>query len=1118
MRKLSGKILFAAHDLERFLGCSHSTFLDLRNLEEPLPKSEDDEQLRLLKEKGLEHERNWLESRKVQGRLVIEVPNNVSLEERVGLTLDAIEKGSDIIYQAALHSGKWHGYADFLRRNDTADATRPVYEVLDTKLSHTATPSHVIQLCVYTELLAEAQGCTPASMYVVLGDEREAAFRFEDFAHYFRIARQRFEAFVANPPRDSYPEPCRACDRCRWRELCAEQWEGDNHLSLVANIQRSQIQKLNAAGITTVRALSELPRDTAIPKLPGETFARLRSQALLQTAKLDTGENRVEVLPVEEGRGFNRLPKPDSGDLFLDFEGDPLFPDGLEYLMGLYFVESGAPAFKPFWGHSHDEECGAFKDLMDFFKEHLRSHPDAHIYHYNHYEETAIKRLASGYGTREDFVDDLLRSRKLVDLYKVVRESIRVSESRYSIKNLETFYMESRGGGVKTAGDSIVVYEKWRETGNDALLREIAEYNEEDCRSTALLRDWLLTLRPSDLPWPDLSGGESRGQKSEAREEVEEMLSGCARRLKQNASEEDLPVRELTINLMGFHRREEKPQWWAMFDRQGRTDEELIEDAECLGGLRQDRRSPPFPEKKSMVFTFSFPPQDYKFQVGDSCKISDTLETAGNIFSLDPETGIVQIKRGAGKGDLPYRLSIIPAGPITTAVLRDAVCRFANNLASDTGKYPAIRSLLKREIPAIKDHPAGTPIIHGPEKQLEETFSAVERMCESYMFIQGPPGSGKTYTSSHVIVDLMRAGKKVGVASNSHKAINNLLTAVEKRAKECRFSFRGVKKSGENPDSFCNGRFVTDVTDAKQVDLGADLIAGTAWLFARPELDQVLDYLFVDEAGQVSLANIVAMGLSTRNIVLVGDQMQLAQPIQGVHPGESGLSVLDYLLQGAATIAPERGIFLEKTWRMHGDVCRFISEVVYDGRLHPEPGNRNQRLLLRDDAHPALAASGIRFVPIDHESCSQKSEEEGRVLREIYESLLKQNYSAREGKEYTFRMDNILVVTPYNVQVNYLKSILPEGARVGTVDKFQGQEAEAVLISMVTSSAEDLPRNIEFLYSKNRLNVAISRARCLAVILANPRLLEIPCQTVEQMQLVNTLCRAAACHLAVEKA
>jgi superfamily I DNA and/or RNA helicase len=295
------------------------------------------------------------------------------------------------------------------------------------------------------------------------------------------------------------------------------------------------------------------------------------------------------------------------------------------------------------------------------------------------------------------------------------------------------------------------------------------------------------------------------------------------------------------------------------------------------------------------------------------------------------------------------------------------------------------------------------------------------------------------------------------------------------------------------------------------MDLNSSLIAGTAWLFARDEFDEVLDYLFIDEAGQVSLANLVAMGLSAKNIVLVGDQMQLGQPIQGVHPGLSGMSILDYLLEGEATIPADRGIFLSTTWRMHENVCRFISDAVYDGRLHPEKDNQNQSLILSKSAHDSLRENGIRFIKADHEGCSQRSEVEGEIVRDLLSSLLEQRYRDRDGKVNFIGLENVLVVTPYNVQVNYLKSILPEGAQVGTVDKFQGQEAEVVIISMVTSSSEDLPRNIEFLYSKNRLNVAISRARTLAIIVANPNLLEIPCQTVEQMQLVNTLCWANDC-------
>lgn len=378
------------------------------------------------------------------------------------------------------------------------------------------------------------------------------------------------------------------------------------------------------------------------------------------------------------------------------------------------------------------------------------------------------------------------------------------------------------------------------------------------------------------------------------------------------------------------------------------------------------------------------------------------------------------------------------------------------------------------------------------------------------MLVQGPPGAGKTFTAARAIVELLKRGKRIGVSSNSHKAINTLLNELETVAKERKVSFRGVKKSSDDDHRF-DGELIEDVTENEDVFAGDyDLIAGTAWLFARNELDQALDYLFIDEAGQVSLAHVVAMGVSTRNLVLIGDQMQLAQPTQGVHPGESGLSALEYALRDRATVPPSLGIFLDKTRRMHADVCRFISDAFYDGRLQPESSNARQRLVLGPGADKALASTGIRFIEVDHADCSQSSEAEADCLNGVYRNLLMQRWIDRDGREAAVGPADILIVTPYNMQVDLLRRTLPNGARIGTVDKFQGQEAAVVLISMTTSSSEDMPRNIEFLFSRNRLNVAISRACCLAVIFANPRLLETPCSSVEQMRLVNALCWARA--------
>ena len=360
--------------------------------------------------------------------------------------------------------------------------------------------------------------------------------------------------------------------------------------------------------------------------------------------------------------------------------------------------------------------------------------------------------------------------------------------------------------------------------------------------------------------------------------------------------------------------------------------------------------------------------------------------------------------------------------------------------------------------------------------------------------------------------NLLARGHRVGVTSNSHKVIHNLLDGVEKRANARGLKFLGLyKASGMTPGSEFEGSQIETMTNTDDILENLDsaevqLFAGTAWLFSDPGFEAQLDYLFVDEASQVATANLVAMATSAKNIVLLGDQMQLGQPIQGVHPGETGLSALDFLLEGRATIPPDLGVFLATTWRMHPDVCRFISEAVYEGRLHPELKNAEQRLILKPNAHPALRPTGLVFVPALHDTCSQSSEEEAQIVLALFQSLLAQRYRDRDGVEHDMTLDNILIVAPFNMQVNLLRRTLPEGARVGTVDKFQGQEAEAVIVSMTTSNADTMPRHIEFLYSKNRLNVAISRARSLALLVASPALADIPCATVEQMGLVNLMC------------
>jgi uncharacterized protein len=632
----------------------------------------------------------------------------------------------------------------------------------------------------------------------------------------------------------------------------------------------------------------------------------------------------------------------------------------------------------------------------------------------------------------------------------------------------------------------------------------MGSYNKDDCRSTLLLRDWLLTHRPASVEWFTAKPQRDETTVDSRSEKIREHEEGLARRRDALLAGvlddparwgQDDHLRVLVSDLLDFHRRADKPGWWAMYARQDMTDEELIEDAECLGGLARMTDNPAVAIKRSSVHAFAFPEQETKLRVGVGCRRTDTTQSLGEIVALDERLRTIGIKIGNGK-EVPDAVSIGPEGPIKNEALRDAVWRFADSIVEGEGKFAAVRALLRKDPPTFRN------------RGRNASLTRISALDDSYLFIQGPPGAGKTTTGAQLIVGLLRQGKRVGVTSNSHKVINNLLRAVEERAGEERFALRGVKRSSKrDPESAFAGRSIGDVySNDDVIKADARLIAGTAWLFADPQFEAQIDYLFVDEAGQVSLANLVAMGTAARNVVLLGDQMQLGQPSQGVHPGRSGESTLEYLLDGQATVSEERGIFLGTTWRMHEDVCRFISEAVYDGRLAPEPDNQQQRLVLNGSAHEALRPTGIRFVGVEHDGCKQRSEPEAAVVKAIFDSLLAQAYVDKRGEQRRMTSDNVLVVAPYNAQVNLLKSMLPDGARVGTIDKFQGQEAEAVIVSMTTSSGEYLPRKIEFLYDKNRLNVAVSRAKCLAIVVASPELLHIRCNTPEQMELVNTLC------------
>jgi predicted RecB family nuclease len=1005
--------------------------------------------------------------------------------------------GAATIYQATFVVGDWRGRADFLERVAQPTALGGWgYEALDAKLARVEKPTYVLQLCFYTDAIAALRGVTPAAMHVLLGIGERRSLRHADFAAYYRRVRA---GFLAALDRAVPTEPYRVehCALCEFRQVCEERWAREDHLLLVAGIRREQVTRLRSAGIGTLAQLAQAPAGTAVAHVAAPTLETLHDQAGLQLQRRTTGELAWHPLPVEAERGFERLPPPSPGDVVFDIEGDPFWEParGLHFLFGLLSRDGDAWGYAALWAHDREGERRVFETLVDLVHARLARHPDMHVYHYGAYEPTALKQLMGVYASREDAVDELLRREVFVDLHGVVRQGLRAGVPGYSLKEVEALPAFERAARVTSGTRAVLAYEQWMTTRAEARLAEIAAYNEEeDCRATLALRDWLVDHRPADAAWarpPGARAVDDDRQKLDAQREAlrQALLAGAVAG----------SPRWLVAELLEYHRREARPAWWWFFARSEMSRDELVEDAEAIGRL--EPVGPPRPTKRSLDQRFRFPAQQHKLAPGDAPVDPATGKGAGTIVELDEAAGELVLRRGPGLASVPLPEALIPGGPYDTREQRAALARLGGAVLAGDGRYRAARDIAARARPRLTADPGG-PI---QTTDLAAQRARAAALDDSYLFIQGPPGTGKTWTGARIVVDLIRRGQRVGVAATSHKAIHNLLDEIERAAEQEGVEFRGLKKSSESAETEYPSDSIANIGDIRKLVAAmprVQLLAGTAWLFAHRDLDGAVDTLVIDEAGQVALADALAMGTAARNVILLGDPSQLAQVSQGTHPAGTGASVLEHLLGEHPTVPPDMGIFLDRTRRMHPDVCRFVSEIVYEGRLEGLPHVAGQGTAF---------GTGLRFLPVEHVGNVVASPEEAVLVVRQIGAMLGASWTSARGETRSLGPRDVMVVAPYNAQVRCLRRALQaaglDDVPVGTVDKFQGREAAIVFYSMATSSAEDVPRSLEFLFSRNRLNVAVSRAMCLAYVVASPRLLESRARTIEQMRLINALCR-----------
>ena len=1113
----------SATDLANHLACPHLTALDLAAAEGRLTAPlRDDPQLEALKQRGFEHEQAYLEHLRSQGRTICELGEAGDADEAAGRTIDAMRAGADVIVQATLGRERWHGRADVLLR-----VARPSglgdfsYEVVDTKLARETKAGTILQLCVYSDIVARIQGALPGSMHVVtpgVGFAPET-YRTADFLAYYRLVHKRLLEAVETGDGGlgtTYPDPVPHCDVCRWWAPCRDRRRRDDHLSLVAGISGLQRNELDTRGIRTLEALG----DAALPfpwrpsrGAPG-SYARVREQARVQLEGRRTGRPLYELLAVEPGLGLARLPEPSDGDIFFDIEGDPFVaPDGLEYLLG--WVAGGQ--YHHLWALDRQAERRAFESFVDQAMAMWEQDPGLHIYHYAPYEPSALKRLMGRYATREDAVDRMLRAGLFVDLYGVVRQGLRASVEKYSIKDLEVFFGYERQAELRDASAALRMVEVALELGDSeridpAALEAVRIYNADDCHAARGLRDWLERLRGqaiaagNDLPRPAAPSGET----PESVDQWKQAIAGVQEALLSGVPD-DPPARDpeqhgrwVLGHMLEFYRREEKAPWWNYFRLIGLSDQELMDESAAIAGLEFAGRVDDAGARK--LDRYAFPAQDTNVRDGDDVSMSGGTRF-GSVEAIDFGTRTVDIRKpGSLAGVHPssvFAHQIVGGEVKAKALLRMAEWVAGHGMDAD-GPYRAGRDILLRRPPRFTN---GTRL---PVEAADMTRAATElgpRLGPSALPIQGPPGSGKTYTAAQMAVALLREGKKVGVTAVSHKVIRNLMGWILRIAQEqgqtARCLHRVGKRKGDDALPIAEARSNKAVLKA----LGegeANVVGGTSWLWAREDMAEAVDVLFVDEAGQLCLADAVAAAQGARAVVLLGDPCQLEQPRQGSHPEGTGISALEHLLDGHRTMPPERGLFMSKTRRLAPAICEFTSEVFYESRLEAMDGLDRQRL---EGAGPVTGA-GLWFVPTPHTGNQSASPEEVATIEALWRLLVRGDtfWVSAGGERRVLGPRDILVVAPYNAQVSDLKQVLPPD-QVGTVDKFQGQEGPVVIYSMTTSSQDEAPHGMDFLYSLNRLNVATSRARCASILVANPRVFEPECRTPRQMRLANAFCR-----------
>lgn len=1143
MRVISaeGRVVWSASDLKAAAECEFAWMraIDAKLGRVPAVEDPDDATLARAAKLGDVHELAVLEGYVAQfghsvegGPGVVTLPKVRSTDAEalstvVADTVRALRSVASVVFQAAFSTSEFVGFADFITRGEDGH-----WRVQDSKLARTARATALMQLAAYVDQLDQLGLPRSDEVDLILGDGTTSTHRVDDILPLFHVRRTRLRALIADRDitagaagaplawgDDRGDLQITACGRCA---TCDEQVVAHRDLLMVARMRPGQRERLRAAGIRTIDDLataSEAPSG-----INADVFFTLRAQARLQAGPaLDPGA--VPPFELVSARAIGLMPRPSSGDLFFDFEGDPLHTEpaapadgnaqwGIDYLFGW---TDNDEQYSALWAHTFADEKQALLNFLEFVKLRRQTHPDMHIYHYAPYETSHLTAMAARHGVGEADVDRLLREGVFVDLYPIVLRSVRVGSRSYSIKKLEPLYMgaQVRTSDVQKGDDSIVQYVQARalaDAGRDAeaqqILDDLADYNRYDCVSTRRLRDWLIGLARQEgvLPAPP-DDPETRAYEPSPVSLALQAEALCAGQ--EGRDGETLRVAAAAID---YYPREAKSFWQGHFQRLREpisiwesTRDVLRIDAESSTiddgwGIAEGQRS----QTRLLKLRGEVAPGS---TVGIGARpfalyaVPTPFDVPGpsRVIHMPHEVEVVEVLedgyivrertvQGQIWDDLPVALA--PAAPPNVASQQGAIEEWAESVRRSAPGFPAdpATDILRRIAPRTV---SGAALPDAGDDTIDAIVRGVLDLDSSYLAVQGPPGTGKTYTGSQVIARLVNEhGYRVGVVAQSHSIVENLLERIVADGVPAAKVAKAPKDPDAAPPVYTVIRKDRMAVFLAEHEHGGAVVGGTAWDFSNTRrVDRRgLDLLVIDEAGQFSLASTIAVSAAAKRLLLLGDPQQLPQVSQGIHPEPVDTSALGWVMDGSSVIDPAHGYFLSESWRMHPAIAGPVSRLAYAGRLASAAGTERRVV---EGIEP-----GLHVVPVRHRGNATQSPEEAAQVVRIVQDLIGRSYidGMTDARSRPLEQADLIVVAPYNAQKQLIREELDSAGfaevPVGTVDNFQGKEAVVSITSLAASSGRDAPRGPEFLLLQNRLNVAISRAKSVAYLVHSPALLD----------------------------